>query len=159
MSRPTLNFLSPGGTLTLTGTQPAANIGNPDLQPFRSNNYDLSVEWYPTQGSLLSTAFFYKSVKNYIQRLQVVEPYADTGLPISLLGAGQDANTPFLVTSYQNTPGGFVKGAELNYQQAFTFLPAPFNRFGSLLNYTHVSSETTYYLAAVQNASVLKAPS
>jgi iron complex outermembrane recepter protein len=71
---------------------------------------------------------------------------------------GQDATTPFLVTTYLNTPGGFVKGTELNYQQAFTFLPAPLNRFGSLLNYTHVSSETTYYLAAVQNAAVLKAP-
>jgi iron complex outermembrane receptor protein len=158
MSRPTLNFLSPGGTLTLTGTQPAANIGNPDVQPFRSNNYDLSVEWYPTHGSLLSAAFFYKAVKNYIQRLQVIEPYADTGLPVSLLGAGQDATTPFLVTTYLNSPGGFVKGIEINYQQAFTFLPAPFNRFGSLLNYTHVSSEITYYLSAAQHPAVLKAP-
>src|SRR5207244_7902627 len=102
--------------------------------------------------------FFYKSVKNYIQRLQVVGPYSSTGLPTSLLGPGQDANTSFLVTTYLNTPGGFVKGVELNYQQAFTFLPAPFDRFGSLLNYTHVGSETTYYLAATQNASILKAP-
>jgi TonB-dependent receptor len=158
MSRPVLNYLSPGGTLTQSGTTLSANIGNPDLQPFRSTNYDLSFEWYPSHGSILSAAFFYKDVKNYIQRLQVVEPYSDTGLPLSLLGPGVDPGTPFTVTSYQNTPGGFVDGLELNYQQAFTFLPSPLNRFGTLLNYTHVNSEILYYLSAGQNPPTLKAP-
>jgi TonB-dependent receptor len=46
-----------------------------------------------------------------------------------------------------NTPGGPLKGVELNYQQAFTVLPGWLSHFGTLLNYTYVDSEITYYLA------------
>jgi TonB-dependent receptor len=46
-----------------------------------------------------------------------------------------------------NTPGGPLKGIEVNYQQAFTFLPGWLSHFGTQLNYTYVDSEITYYLA------------
>jgi TonB-dependent receptor len=46
-----------------------------------------------------------------------------------------------------NTPGGPLKGVELNYQQAFTFLPGWLSNFGALLNYTYVDSKITYFLA------------
>src|SRR3984893_5321025 len=47
MTRPTLEQLSPVTTLvTLRPGNFAAASGNPDLKPFRSNNLDLSVEYY-----------------------------------------------------------------------------------------------------------------
>jgi TonB-dependent receptor len=43
-----------------------------------------------------------------------------------------------------NTPGGNLKGAELSFQQPFSFLPAPFSNFGTILNYTYVTSNIKY---------------
>ena len=53
-------------------------------------------------------------------------------------------DTPFEITSAVNTPGGPLKGYELNYQQAFRFLPGFWGNFGALLNYTHVESQIRY---------------
>jgi TonB-dependent receptor len=43
-----------------------------------------------------------------------------------------------------NTPGGDLKGSEVSFQQPFTFLPAPFSNFGTILNYTYVTSNIKY---------------
>ena len=51
------------------------------------------------------------------------------------------------VTNSRNTPGGFIQGFELNYQQSFTFLPGIWRNFGTLLNYTYVDSEIDYFLS------------
>jgi TonB-dependent receptor len=147
MSRPGLGNLSPGGTVTNTANPPTASIGNPYLNPYRATNYDLSLEWYPGKGSLLSGAIFYRDVKSYIQQTTSDEPFSNTGLPDSYLGAGQTPDTIFRVTNSRNTPGGFIQGFEFNYQQSFTFLPGVWRNFGALLNYTYVDSEIDYFLS------------
>ena len=40
--------------------------GNPDLDPYESNNYDFSAEWYFNENSILAGTVFYKDVSNYI---------------------------------------------------------------------------------------------
>jgi len=40
--------------------------GNPDLDPFEADNYDISVEWYPNANSILAVAGFYKDIDNPI---------------------------------------------------------------------------------------------
>jgi TonB-dependent receptor len=147
MSRPGLGNLTPGGTVTTTGTPPTASIGNPFLSPYRATNYDLSLEWYPGKGSILSGAVFYRDVKSYIQQTTADQPFSETGLPASYLAAGQTGDTIFRVTNSRNTPGGFIQGFEFNYQQSFTFLPGIWANFGTLLNYTYVDSEIDYFLS------------
>ncbi len=44
-----------------TGSQ-----GNPNLLPYKSNNIDLSAEWYYDKDSYVSLGFFHKSVSNFI---------------------------------------------------------------------------------------------
>jgi iron complex outermembrane receptor protein len=147
MSRPGLGNLSPGGTVNNAATPPNASIGNPYLSPYRATNYDLSLEWYPGKGSILSGAVFYRDVKSYIQQTTSDEPFRNTGLPDSYLAAGQTADTIFRVTNSRNTPGGFIQGFEFNYQQSFTFLPGIWSNFGALLNYTYVDSKIDYFLS------------
>ena len=147
MSRPGLGNLTPGGTVTTTSTPPTASIGNPYLEPYRATNYDLSLEWYPGKGSILSGAIFYRDVSSYIQQTTADEPFSDTGLPPSYLGAGQTPDTIYRVTNSRNTPGGFIEGFEFNYQQSFTFLPGIWANFGALLNYTYVDSQIDYFLS------------
>jgi TonB-dependent receptor len=45
--------------------------GNPNLQPFKSKNIDLSAEWYYNRESYISVGYFNKDVENYIGRTQI----------------------------------------------------------------------------------------
>ncbi|AKH18957.1 TonB-dependent receptor [Sphingomonas sanxanigenens] len=147
MARPDLGQLSPSGGFNPTIR--TISVGNALLDPIRANTLDLSAEWYFGSGSLLSVGYFYKDIKTYIQSLQRIIPFTETGLPVELL-AGSQA-TPqdlFTVTNLSNTKGGPIKGVEVNFQQQFRFLPSVLANTGVLLNYTHVTSEIEYILNA-----------
>ncbi len=147
MTRPQLQNLSPGYTAISQGSQTLTR-GNPDLNPMLANNLDLSFEWYPDKETLLSAGFFQKDIKSYIQQTAEVMPWSATGLPDSLLTSPNTSATPFTVTTQVNSPGGKLKGFELSAQRPFTFLPAPFDKFGAILNYTHVKSDIDYIIKA-----------
>jgi TonB-dependent receptor len=147
MTRPQLPNLSPGFTANSQSAQTLTR-GNPDLDPMLANNLDLSFEWYPDKETLLSAGFFQKDIKSYIQQTAQVMPWSDTGLPDSLLSNGNTSETPFTVTTNVNSPGGKLKGFELSAQRPFTFLPAPFDKFGAIVNYTHVKSDIAYIIKA-----------
>ncbi len=152
MARPQLPSLSPGGTVNTAAR--TVTTGNPFLDPFEAKTYDLSLEWYFAPESLLSVAVFYKDIETYIQTLRESRAFGTTGLPLSLLPVGQDASTSYDITSPINTPGGPLKGFEISYQQPFTFLPAPFDNFGMVLNYTRVQSEIEYAVSATSLARI-----
>jgi TonB-dependent receptor len=40
--------------------------GNPGLEPLRSHNFDLSMEWYYGESSYLSIGYFRKNIDNYV---------------------------------------------------------------------------------------------
>jgi TonB-dependent receptor len=145
MTRPQLPNLTPGFTANSQSAQTLTR-GNPDLNPMLANNIDLSFEWYPDKETLFSAGFFQKDIKSFIQTSAIVMPYSETGLPTSLLSNGNTTSTPFTVTTQINTPGGKLKGYELSLQRPFTFLPAPFDGFGGIVNYTHVESDIQYVI-------------
>ena len=74
-------------------------------------------------------------------------------MPLDQLG-NLPADTPFEITSSVNTPGGPLKGYELNYQQPFSFLDGVWSGFGVLLNYTHVESEIDYAVSPTSGTFV-----
>jgi TonB-dependent receptor len=43
-----------------------AEVGNPELDPYESNNLDFSVEYYPGHIGMLSASIFYKDIDNFI---------------------------------------------------------------------------------------------
>ncbi|KRG71480.1 TonB-dependent receptor [Pseudoxanthomonas dokdonensis] len=59
------------------------SLGNPQLEPLLSHNFDLSLEWYYGESSYISAGFFRKNIDNYIGTTQVI----DVG--------GSDGATPF----------------------------------------------------------------
>jgi len=156
MARPALTYLSPGVSGGPTqyfddGRTYSINMGNPQLDPYRSTNYDLSVEWYFAEGALLSGALFYKDIDTYIQRTRLISTWEGMGYSLDLLPEGFTADTLFNVQSYYNTPGGPLKGYELTYQQPFSFLPGFWGHFGAQLNYTHVDSSIQYWFSTASN--------
>src|SRR6202011_3109586 len=76
MSRPTLTQLSP--TVSASGANSTITANNPNLDPFRSNNYDVSAEWYFSQGGLLSTTLFYKDIVSQVVPVNNIIPLTIT---------------------------------------------------------------------------------
>ena len=121
MARPQLANLSPGGTINTTLR--TITTGNPLLEPFRATTYDFSSEWYFAEDALLSAALFYKDIGTYIQNLRETRPYNTTGLPLAACSGQLHRRHALPDHRAVNTPGGPLKGFEINYQQPFSFLP------------------------------------
>ena len=71
MSRSPFRELSIGVRLNEAASTGVA--GNPQLEPYRANQFDLSSEWYFEEGGILSAAIFYKDVGSYVISAQVPE--------------------------------------------------------------------------------------
>lgn len=154
MTRPGLGNVTPGGSFGTVGNF-TINSGDPTIDPIRAKAYDLALEWYFAQGSLLSAAVFYKDIESFVQTLQEQVRFGDTGLPLSLLtNTNATVDTPFTVSRPVNTEGGPLKGFEINYQQPFRFLPGFWSDFGVLLNYTYVDSKIDYRVTATSSLTV-----
>ncbi len=154
MSRPPLQLMNPGGSVNTTGTL-SITTGNPNLEPFRANTVDAGFEWYFAKNALLGIGAFYKDIGSYIQSAVQTVKFKDTGLPMSLLPSNFSGDEQFALSSSFNTPGGKLKGIELNYQQPFTFLPACGKNFGTVLNYTYVTSKITYFTSATSTVPIV----
>lgn len=145
IARPGLGSLSPGGGVTVQGANRNFSTGNPDLDPTKSFNVDLSLEWYPQAGAVLALGVFYKDISTFIQTLRTEAVYSTLGLPNSLLdGTEATPDMVFQVTRPVNSEGGDLYGFEINWQQPFTFLPGFWSNFGMLANYTYVTSDIEY---------------
>lgn len=105
-----------------------AEIGNPELDPYSAWNYDLSLEYYPTDLSVLSAGVFYKDIDDFIFQ-QTFDDYEFGGQVFDE------------ATIAQNGDSAEVLGLELNYQQHFGFLPSPFDGLLLSVNYTYVDSD------------------
>jgi len=152
ISRPNLTDVAASTAVTVSGTQFNVKTGNPSIDPFLANSYDVALEWYPAPGTLVSVAPFRKDVLSFssTQTINTVFHGNPFGVPDSLAvqacgatpGCGPDATWAFSVPV--NSPGGTVNGVELNYQQPFRFLPGFLGNFGVQMNYTYVTSTVEY---------------
>ncbi|WP_022686419.1 TonB-dependent receptor [Sphingomonas phyllosphaerae] len=146
MSRPSYGQLIPAGSANLVIQ--TASFSNPFLEPIRANTFDASLEWYFAPGSLISLAYFYKNIETYIQTTSTSVAFQDIGLPLSLLNGTQVSPTDlFTVQRSNNTPGGPLRGFEVNVQLPFRFLPGALSNFGALANFTRVRSNINYIIS------------
>lgn len=119
ITRPTLEQLSPVTTLvTLRPGNFAASSGNPELNPFKSNNLDISVEYYYGRSSYVSLGGYLKNVSNFIvlnQTTGVVRSAANT----PLLDPSTGLPAQFTITAPTNGPNATVTGLEAAWQHTF----------------------------------------
>ena len=106
----------------LTGSR-----GNPDLQPFEATAYDAGLEWYFARDSFISATYFRKEISSFI---------INQSAPEVIDGTTYNITRPVNGTDQVN-----INGLEIGGQYAFDFLPAPFNGFGVLANYTYQKDE------------------
>jgi TonB-dependent receptor len=155
MARPDLGSLPPFANVSVSGANRSVSAGNPNLDPYRATTFDLSFEWYYQRGALLSLALFQKNIDSFVQTIQSSGTFSSNpfGLPDSLAIAACGNQYPNICNPAfsnwtfsvpQNTPGGKLKGLEVNFQQPLRFLPGFLSNLGVLLNYTHVESNIKY---------------
>ncbi len=153
IARPALGNLTPGVTVSVSGGNRVVSGGDPGLDPNEANTFDLGLEWYLGEESLLAAALFYKDIDTFVQTTRETRPFSTSGLPESLLsGTGATVNDDFQFNIPINTPGGPLKGVELIWQQGLSFLPAPLDDLGIIVNYTYVDSKIQYRTAAGANS-------
>jgi TonB-dependent receptor len=124
ISRPPLDELRASRQLWNSSPPPTGSGGNPLLEPFLANQFDLSYEWYFQPEALVSLALFYKDVDTHIG--YTTEPVTVDGVTYAVTG-------PF------NGEGGGITGAEFTFQTPFTFWNALKN-FGIYMNFAYVDT-------------------
>lgn len=132
IGRPDFGQLTAGETIGADGSQATLTRGNPDLKARESEGFDISFEFYPTDG-LVSVALFRKAIKNEIFTLSSLQTIGGVST---------------IVREPQNAEDAKVEGLEFAVQQAFTFLPEPLDGFGFNGNVTFVNSRATYRTSA-----------
>jgi iron complex outermembrane receptor protein len=145
INRPALGALAVNGSVTNDNGNVTVSIGNPNLRPYKSNDYNISTEYYFGSVGYVAAALFYKNLDGYISTQTINNvPYSHTGLPDNLY-PGVTGST--VVDSYSR-PVNLAKtnlfGIELSGQTDFKFLPAPFDRLGTAVNFTYVDSRLDY---------------
>ena len=114
LARPTFNDLTTVFAVTqINAGQEEAAGANPQLEAVRSNNLDLSLEWYGNNGLSFSAAGFYKDISDFITNSNTNETIT---IPEStdLAGVAQGPqDVTFLVTGPQNGDNAEVFGLEL----------------------------------------------
>lgn len=109
-------------------------MGNSGLEPLKSRNFDVALEYYVGNRGLLSAAAFYKDIGNPIfwSRETIIDgEFAGMVLPEA------DVRQPINATDAK------VSGIEFNAQYELSFLPAPFDGLSAGASLTFVDSEAS----------------
>jgi iron complex outermembrane receptor protein len=133
MSRPDYTDMVPRvilNTGALSGT-----AGNPNIDPYRATQEDLSIEWYPDKDTAYTLAIYNKKLKNFIvdQPETQILPFSGKTAPNALCTtAGPNLfNCPFAIDVRANGGDGTLKGVELGLTQHI------WNGFGVQANYSY----------------------
>ncbi|MDX2369181.1 MAG: TonB-dependent receptor [Colwellia sp.] len=124
----------------------SVNEGSYDMAALTANQFDLSAEWYFNESGVVSLAYFTKDIKNQV-RSEIVCPDDYDLMNVSFDAAagecmGDDGNV-YNITRNRVTDGTLeIKGFEFSYNQAFDFLPEPFNGLGIIANYTKLDADS-----------------
>ncbi len=144
LTRPDPSAMLPGTSFSDPSAQ-SASQGNPNLTPFKSNNFDAGIEWYTGQEGYIGAVGFQKEVTGFTVQGTNTIPFRQLGVPFESLTpnqqqainnrGGPDAAT-VTVTQQVNAGGVLtIRGYELNWVQPLSFLV---DGLGFTANYTRI---------------------
>lgn len=138
-TRPNFGDLIPSFSIDPTPTNGQRNAfgGRVDLDPYTSNNYDATLEWYFARTGSATMAVFRRDVEGFIDRR--VEQIPDPQFPGGII----NFNRPY------NAGSNEISGFELGYTSFFDFdsLPEWARNFGIQANYTRLQDDGDRKLA------------
>ncbi|HEV7311527.1 TonB-dependent receptor [Sphingopyxis sp.] len=137
VTRPDFVDITPG--VDLNGTLLTGRGGDPNLDPYRANQYDLSIEWYPDRETIVALAAFYKDIQSYIVNTTSTEilpgVFVPGSQPAGCVAAGGGNpnlfNCPYQINRRSNGDGGRNQGFEFQVSRPI------WGGFGAVVNYTY----------------------
>ncbi len=136
-SRPAYRELNPRNSVQANNR--TMNAGNGRLEPTVGVQFDLALEWYFADYSIVSFGLFTKEIEGFVQNDVELVPFGNVIDP--------DTNQPLVLEAFRplNTGESDLVGMELAFQRTFAdLLPAPFDGFGVIANYTYINSGTDF---------------
>ena len=127
ITRPNFNDLNPAVTLnaptTTGGGAGTGSGGNPDLDTVKSDNYDLSLEYYFAKDGHVSATLFHRDIEGYVQSFAAAETIG---------------SITYTVVRPRNSGKGKLDGFEVSYQH----FPEVLHGIGWMTNYTYIDGDT-----------------
>lgn len=148
-----------GQSIDIEDDSVSISLGNPELEPFEGESFDLSLEWYNRAGSSVSAAYFTKTISNGIDNrslcpssLTSISALSDidlggatTGsLSLNSSGVCVDSNgIEVSITDSINTSGSFdISGWEIGLLQNFDYVDMPIvSDMGIQANWTYIDAD------------------
>ncbi len=125
MTHPAFNDLAPG--IRINNADKTAKSGNPDLEPFRANQYLAELTWAPVRGRRLSGMLTYRDAESFFVR-------GEESIEIN--------DVTFIVMRPINGYNGSILTAGLKLDQNLRRMTRYLRNFDLSLSYTHNSSRT-----------------
>ena len=126
IARPKYSNLIPN--VVVKSSDNELEMGNPNLTPTLSYNFDLSAEYYFKSIGLVSAGLFYKKINDFIVDQRITNyTYND--------------HTYDLLTQPRNAGDADVLGVEVAYQRDFGFIAPALKCIGFYGNYTYTYSK------------------
>ncbi|MGR6329901.1 TonB-dependent receptor [Sphingomonas sp. XXL09] len=110
---------------TVAAADDVCTAGNPALQPYRADQWEANLAWYPNKDSLVSIGYYKKFEKSF-----VIQNVVRSGVDLFQDGI------PYTVRQPVNGFGALLDGIEASAQTAFTFLPGVLSGLGASGNIT-----------------------
>ena len=146
--RPAYNDQVPSGAFDKDGG--SLTTGNPQLKPFESLNYDLSIDHYFKSGGYVSAAAFYKKINNPI--------YTYSSLSTNVTFGGILFPT-FTTSTKENGEAASVKGLELSGKLPFSaFISGFADGFGVDANASFMDSSVTVFSRPGEDLRLFASP-
>ncbi len=120
-------------------------VGNPNLKPTLSMNFDLMSEFYLSQANLISLGFFYKDIKDFIVE-KTLRDYNFSG------------NVWNKYKEPVNAGDASLFGIETSVQQKLFFLPGFLKNLSLYANYTYNYSKVKHFNIEDREEEELRLP-
>ncbi|UZK70408.1 TonB-dependent receptor [Sphingomonas sp. S1-29] len=154
--------LLPGFSLNLDATN--YDLGNPELQPFTADNFDVGIEWYPRSRTVLTFNAWWKRIYNYPFVLRTQQPFNTLNINFDRLTTRQQEGINSLggpdvatIQVSQRDNSDLVinlAGQEFQWVQPLDFL---FKGLGFNANVTHIKQSLSGNVPAGFNPNALLA--
>ncbi len=126
-----------------TGTgRPGGSGGNPELDPWRANAFDISYEKYFGTKAYVAAAYFYKDLRSYIYT-QTRDDFDFSDLLVDYVPGPNDAPVQEIgdFTQPMNGKGGALQGLELTASLPFELFSEALTGFGVVASASFFDSD------------------
>lgn len=143
INRPALGAYAMNGSISVDGTTVTVSTGNPNLEPYTSDEFDLAAEWYFGDIGMLTAGVFHKNIDGLVASQTTTNvTYASTGLAEGIYPGVTATTNVASYTRQVNLRNAKLTGLELSAQSDFFFLPGVLKNMGAVANLTLIDSKT-----------------